>query len=91
MIGKVFLTICPIFTKIDLYSYMISFIEWLKMREAGAGVPYVGQSAGGSAGGWWGAAGDGKMSSVGDVEPKRSRKKHHKKKKHHKMLEYQEY
>jgi len=55
---------------------MKTFLQWLKIREAGAAVPYVGQSPG--QGSWQGAAGGGKLSSVGDVLPLN---KHHKKKK----------
>lgn len=57
---------------------MITFREWLKIREAGAGVPFVGQSPG--EGSWQGAAGGGKLSSVGDVKPLNKYKHHNKKK-----------
>lgn len=57
---------------------MITFTQWLKIREAGCGVPYVGQRPG--QGTWQGAAGKGKMSSVGDVLPLNPSKKKHKKK-----------
>jgi hypothetical protein len=59
---------------------MKTFHDWLKIREAGAGVPYVGQSAG-CCGSWQGAPG-GKaapLSSVGPVKISKSEKKHHKK------------
>jgi len=51
---------------------MITFLQWLKLREAGVGVPYVGQKPG--QGTWQGAAGGGKLSSVGDVKPLNKKK-----------------
>ena len=56
---------------------MISYTEWLKKVQemGGAGVPYVGQSPGGGAGGWVGAPSGGHLSSVGDVKIKKTRKK----------------
>jgi len=59
---------------------MIKFSEWMKLKEmgAGAGVPYVGQSPG--EGSWQGAAGGGKLSSVGDVKIKKKKKRRKKKK-----------
>ena len=51
-----------------------TLLQWREMG-AGAGVPYVGQDPGGAAGGWQGAAGDGKLISVGDVKMKKKSKK----------------
>jgi len=60
---------------------MIKFSEWMKIRETGAGVgvPYVGQDPG--EGSWQGAAGGGKLSSVGDVKIKKKRKRKRRRKK----------
>lgn len=56
---------------------MISYPEWLqKIAEIGtAGVPYIGQSPGGGAGGWVGAPSGGHLSSVGDVKIKKKKRK----------------
>lgn len=53
---------------------MKKFKEWIKIKEAGAAVPYVGQSAG-CCGSWQGAP-RGKpepLSSVGDVKIKKKK------------------
>lgn len=54
---------------------MQKFYKWLKVREAGAGVPYVGQDPGGASGGWQGAPSGGKLRSVGDVKLSKKEKK----------------
>jgi hypothetical protein len=50
----------------------MKFSEWIKIKEAG--VPYVGQNPGNAAGGWQGAPSHGKLSSVGEVRPKKKKK-----------------
>ncbi len=52
----------------------MKFSKWIKIREAGAGVPYVGQDPGGASGGWQGAPSGGKLRSVGDVQLKKKEK-----------------
>jgi hypothetical protein len=54
---------------------MKKFIQWVKIREAGAGVPYVGQDPGGASGGWQGEPSGGKLRSVGDVKLTKKEKK----------------
>jgi hypothetical protein len=51
---------------------MKTWKQWLK--EAGAGVPYIGQDPGGAAGAWQGAPSKGKIRSVGDVKIKKDKK-----------------
>jgi hypothetical protein len=53
---------------------MQKFYKWLKVREAGAGVPYVGQDPGGASGGWQGSPSKGLLRSVGNVKLSRKEK-----------------